>query len=101
MGDGLPLATLLSPALVAFTIEFDNEAEPQMAHRTTTHGSTHGSTAGSHQGPWLVSLAMWENCMRGRMWKARGSLRNHSRFGGNPFEQNARRKEDVHAGNGQ
>ncbi len=56
----LPLASLLSHALVAFTIEFDNEAERRMAHRTTSHGST----AGSLHAPWLVSMAMWFNCMR-------------------------------------
>jgi DNA-binding MarR family transcriptional regulator len=56
----LPLPALLSQALVAFTIEFDNEFERQMPHRTTKHGST----AGSRSGPWLVSLAMWSNCMR-------------------------------------
>jgi DNA-binding MarR family transcriptional regulator len=52
-----PLSTLLSQALVAFTIEFDNEFEHQMPHRTTSQG-------GSRQGPWLVSLAMWSNCMQ-------------------------------------
>jgi hypothetical protein len=51
---------LLSYALVAFTIEFDNEFEHQVPHRTTNHGST----SGRRSGPWLVSLAMWENCMR-------------------------------------
>jgi hypothetical protein len=35
----LPLATLLSQVLVAFTIEFDNETERQMQHGTTRHGS--------------------------------------------------------------
>lgn len=45
---------MLSQALVAFTIEFDNEFE----HLTSRHGAT---AAG---GPWLVSLAMWANCMR-------------------------------------
>lgn len=55
----LPLVTLLSQALVAFTIEFDNEFERQMPHRTTNHGSSASGWA-----PWLVSLAMWENCMR-------------------------------------
>jgi len=54
----LALSTLLSQALVAFTIEFDNEAERRMPHRTTNHGST-----GLH-GPWLVSLAMYANCMQ-------------------------------------
>jgi hypothetical protein len=55
----LPLPALLSHALVAFTIEFDNESERQTVHRTTRHGST----AGSLQAPWLVSLVMWLNCM--------------------------------------
>jgi hypothetical protein len=50
----LPLATLLSQVPVAFTIEFDNEAERQMPHRT----SRHGSTPGSLHAPWLVSLVM-------------------------------------------
>lgn len=54
----LPLSALLSQTLVAFTIEFDNEAERLMPHRTTNHGST-----GLH-GPWLVSLAMYVNCMQ-------------------------------------
>jgi DNA-binding MarR family transcriptional regulator len=58
--DRLPLPTLLSQVLVAFTIEFDNEFERQMPHRTTYHGAT----AGSRSGPWLVSLAMWSNCMQ-------------------------------------
>jgi hypothetical protein len=61
---GLPLPTLLSHALVAFTIGFDNEFERQMPHRTTNHDSAAGSEAGSRAGPWLVSLAMWSNCMR-------------------------------------
>jgi DNA-binding MarR family transcriptional regulator len=56
----LPLSTLLSHVLVAFTIECDNESERQMQHRTTKHGST----AGSLHAPWLVSLVMWTNCMQ-------------------------------------
>jgi DNA-binding MarR family transcriptional regulator len=60
MDNRLPLSALLSHVLVAFTIEFDNESEHQMPHRTTNHGST----AGSLDVPWLVSLAMWDNCMR-------------------------------------
>ncbi len=56
----LPLSSLLSKALVAFTIEFDNEAEHRLPHRTTNHGATPGSL----HAPWLVSMAMWFNCMR-------------------------------------
>jgi DNA-binding MarR family transcriptional regulator len=63
-GDGvrraqLPLPALLSQILVAFTIEFDNEFEHQMPHRTTR-----GPAARSRRGPWLVSLVMWSNFMR-------------------------------------
>jgi DNA-binding MarR family transcriptional regulator len=54
----LPLATLLSQALVAYTIEFDNEFERQSPHRTTLHGQAGGG------GPWLVSMVMWFNCLR-------------------------------------
>ena len=58
-GGALPLPALLSQALVAFTVEFDNEAEHQIPHRTTSHGAApHGD------GAWLVSLVMYENCMR-------------------------------------
>jgi DNA-binding MarR family transcriptional regulator len=56
--DPLPLPALLSQTLVAFIIEFDNEAEHRMPHRTTRHGSTDAHA------PWLVSMAMWENCMK-------------------------------------
>lgn len=56
----LSLSTLLSQTLVAFIIEFDNEFENRMPHRTTNFGST----GGSRQGPWLVSLAMWADCMQ-------------------------------------
>jgi methyltransferase (TIGR00027 family) len=55
----LPLSALLSQTLVAFTIEFDNEAEHRLPHRTTDYGPS-----GQGDGVWLVSLAMWENCMR-------------------------------------
>jgi hypothetical protein len=60
MNASIPLPTLLSHARVAFTIEFDNEAEGQIIHRTTKHGAS----PGSRQGPWLVSLVMWANCMQ-------------------------------------
>jgi DNA-binding MarR family transcriptional regulator len=67
VGAGLPLPTLLSQAVVAFTIEFDNEAEGQIRHRTTLHGlSKKGSSKStdSLHAPWLVSSVMWSNCMR-------------------------------------
>src|SRR5580704_6593928 len=58
--DGLPLPALLSQALVAFTIEFDNEFEHLVPHRTTNYGST----PGAYGAPWLVSMAMWMNFMQ-------------------------------------
>jgi hypothetical protein len=54
------LSALLSQALVAFTIELDNEFEHLMPHRTTSHGAP-GTVQGA---PWLVSMVMWCNCMR-------------------------------------
>jgi hypothetical protein len=51
MGVKLPLSTLLSQVLVAFTSEFDNEFERLMPPRTTNHVSA----TGSNHGPWLVS----------------------------------------------
>jgi hypothetical protein len=52
----LPLSTLLSQVLVAYTIEFDNEFESRMPHRTSRGPAGHG--------PWLVSMAMWSNFLR-------------------------------------
>ena len=40
MDERLPLSALLSQTLVAFTIEFDNEAEHRMPHSTTDQGAT-------------------------------------------------------------
>jgi DNA-binding MarR family transcriptional regulator len=60
MADRRPLPTLLSQVLVAFTIEFDNEAEHQMSHWTTTAGGA----AGPGGAPWLVSQVMWSNVMQ-------------------------------------
>jgi methyltransferase (TIGR00027 family) len=56
------LSALLSQALVAYTIEFDNEAEHRLPHRTTDHGAS--GQAGGAPTTWLVSLVMWENCLR-------------------------------------
>ena len=54
----LSLSALLSQALVAFTIELDNEAEHRLPHRTTNQGASQGG------GAWLTSTAMFENCLR-------------------------------------
>ena len=58
---GLPLSALLSQALVAFTIEADNEAEHRLPHRTTDGGASPGAPPGA---PWNTSLLMWANCLR-------------------------------------
>jgi hypothetical protein len=47
------VSALLSQALVAFTIEFDNEFE-----RRTPHHITH------RRRPWLASMVMWREFMR-------------------------------------
>jgi hypothetical protein len=53
----LPLSALLSQALVAFTIEFDNAAELAIPNHTTR-------SAPPRNGVWLASMAMWLNSMR-------------------------------------
>lgn len=53
----LPLSALLSQALVAYTIEFDNEFEERAPHITTVGRRV--SKRG--KGPWLVSQVMWTN----------------------------------------
>jgi methyltransferase (TIGR00027 family) len=55
----LSLSALLSQALVALTIELDNETEHRLPHRTTNYGADDQGG-----GAWLVSLAMFENCLR-------------------------------------
>src|SRR5580704_13510444 len=56
-GSRLPLSALLSQAFVAFTIEFDNEFERRMPHRTSRHDKTPGA-------PWLVSMVLWSSFLR-------------------------------------
>jgi methyltransferase (TIGR00027 family) len=58
---GKPLSALLSHAVVAYTIEFDNAFEHRMPHRSANHGLSPGAPADA---PWLPSLAMWETCVR-------------------------------------
>jgi hypothetical protein len=53
-----PLPVLLSRALVAFTVEVDDRVEELFAHRTATGPAVGGD------GPWLISLAMWQNYLR-------------------------------------
>ena len=60
MKSHLPFSALLSQAFVAFTIEFDNEFEHRVPHRTTNYGST----PGYRRAPWLVSMAMWTRFMQ-------------------------------------
>lgn len=60
MSNSWPLPTLLSQALVAFTIEFDNEAERRIPHYTTRYGATDATLPKL----WLVSMAMYLNCMQ-------------------------------------
>jgi DNA-binding MarR family transcriptional regulator len=55
-----PLPTLLSQALVAHTIELDNEAEHRLPHRTTRHRDPDTEPSG----PWLVSFAVWANVLQ-------------------------------------
>jgi len=56
----VPLSTLLSQALVAHTIELDDEAEHRLPHRTTRQ---HDPDAG-RGGPWLVSFALYANVLQ-------------------------------------
>jgi DNA-binding MarR family transcriptional regulator len=59
MAEAVPLPTLLSHLLVAFTIEFDNEFEKRMPHWTTNAGRRTGPKGA----PWLVSQVMFVNVM--------------------------------------
>ena len=57
----LPLSALLSQALVAFTVEADNETEHRLPHRTQDYGLVPGAAPAA---PWLTSLLMYANCLR-------------------------------------
>jgi DNA-binding MarR family transcriptional regulator len=59
MPESLSLPAQLSAAVVAFTIEADNEAERRLAHTTTSFGAT-----GQPGSVWMTSIAMWFNCLR-------------------------------------
>jgi hypothetical protein len=57
------LSVLLSQALVAFTIEMDNEAERRLPHSTTRHGDD-GRDGEGKRGLWLTSFAMYANVLQ-------------------------------------
>jgi hypothetical protein len=57
---GLPLSTLLSQALVAFTIEADHLFETRMPHCTTESRKRGEPPAG----PWLISMPFWANGLK-------------------------------------
>lgn len=56
----LPLSTLLSQALVAFTIEADHLFERRMPHYTT-ESLKRGEPV---EGPWLISMPFWANGLK-------------------------------------
>lgn len=56
----IPLPTMLSHTLVAWTVEADNAFEQRMPHCTTA-SRRRGEVI---QGPWLVSFPMYVHCMR-------------------------------------
>jgi DNA-binding MarR family transcriptional regulator len=56
----VPLPALLSQALVAHTIELDNEAEHRQPHRTTRQRDPDAGRSG----PWLVSFALYANVLQ-------------------------------------
>jgi DNA-binding MarR family transcriptional regulator len=60
VSDRLPISALLSQALVAFTIELDNEFEQRMPHRTTNFGKSRDV----RPTPWLGSFVLWANFLR-------------------------------------
>jgi hypothetical protein len=56
----LPLSTLMSQALVAFTIEADHLFECRMPH-CTSESRKRGEPI---DGPWLISMPFWSNCLK-------------------------------------
>lgn len=57
MDPRLPLFSLLSQALVAFIVEFDNEFERRVPHQTSDYGGSRGA-------PFLVSMVIWQKFLR-------------------------------------
>lgn len=79
MIDVIPLPTMLSHALVGWTIEVDNAFELRMPHRTTAM-RRRGEVL---HGPWLVSFAMYVHCIRHLTADGLnvGELKNRARVG--------------------
>jgi hypothetical protein len=79
VASALPLPALLSQVLVAFTIEFDNEFERRMSHRTAIGGLSDPEVRNA---PWLTSLVMWANVMQfvGEAGITAGELLRRSRI---------------------
>src|ERR1700761_4662042 len=60
MGQSMkPLSALLSQVFVAFVIECDNAFEAAVPHRTSERPDRASAAF-----PWLVSLGMWDVCLR-------------------------------------
>jgi hypothetical protein len=79
VASALPLPALLSQVLLAFTIEFDNEFERLMPHRTAIGGLSDPEVRNA---PWLTSLVMWANVMQfvGEAGITAGELPRRSRI---------------------
>jgi hypothetical protein len=80
----LPLSTLLSQVLVAYTVEFDNQSELALPHHSTdAHAKTDTTNDDeSHPGtPWLVSYVCWANVLQyvGPDGLTVAALREHAR----------------------
>ncbi len=58
----LPLSTLLSQVLVAYTVEFDNQAELALPHHTTNHHDKDADDA-RPKTLWLASYVCWANVL--------------------------------------
>ena len=88
-----PLPTLLSQALVAHTIELDNEAEHRLPHRTTRTGLRRCAAAG----PWLVSFVVVGQrvCSTSRTTRSAWAPDHGSRCPSAPNTARARRLGDT------
>jgi hypothetical protein len=66
MQDRVPLSTLLSQALVAFTMELDNEADHRLNHKTTIGGGNpRQRKCNRPRKPWVVPDEWNKKCSEG------------------------------------